>query len=60
MLTNSRALDEDQAYAIVRGAAEAVRSAAPEPRLVLRGDSTLRAHLLPEYAGVRDVARPRR
>ncbi|HVQ57356.1 MAG TPA: four-carbon acid sugar kinase family protein [Solirubrobacterales bacterium] len=58
MLTNSRALDEDQAYAIVRGAAEAVRSAAPEPRLVLRGDSTLRAHLLPEYAGVRDVLAP--
>lgn len=58
MLTNSRALDEHQAYEIVRGAAEAVRSAAPEPRLVLRGDSTLRAHLLPEYAGVRDALAP--
>jgi uncharacterized protein YgbK (DUF1537 family) len=58
MLTNSRALDEDAAYAIVRDAAEAAVAASPEPRLVLRGDSTLRAHLLPEYAGVRDALTP--
>ena len=55
LLTNSRALDADGAYAIVRDAAEAAAAATPEPRLVLRGDSTLRAHLLPEYAAVRDV-----
>jgi uncharacterized protein YgbK (DUF1537 family) len=58
MLTNSRALGEDAAYAIVRDAAEAAGAASSEPRLVLRGDSTLRAHLLPEYAGVRDALTP--
>jgi uncharacterized protein YgbK (DUF1537 family) len=58
LLTNSRALDEHAAYAVVRGAAEAAEAAAPPPRLVLRGDSTLRAHLLPEYAGVRDALSP--
>jgi uncharacterized protein YgbK (DUF1537 family) len=58
MLTNSRALNEDAAYAVVRNATEAADAAASHPRLVLRGDSTLRAHLLPEYAGVRDVLSP--
>ena len=58
LLTNSRALDESAAYALVREASEAAEAAAPEPRLVLRGDSTLRAHLLPEYAGVRDALYP--
>jgi uncharacterized protein YgbK (DUF1537 family) len=58
LLTNSRALDESAAYALVREASEAADAAAPEPRLVLRGDSTLRAHLLPEYAGVRDALYP--
>ena len=55
LLTNSRALDEDAAYAIARGAAAAAAGVTDEPRLVLRGDSTLRAHLLPEYAAVRDA-----
>jgi len=58
LLTNSRALDEDGAYEVVRAAATAAGAASPEPRLVLRGDSTLRAHLLPEYAGVRDALAP--
>lgn len=58
LLTNSRALDEDAAYAVVREAVEAADAAASQPRLVLRGDSTLRAHLLPEYAGVRDALYP--
>jgi uncharacterized protein YgbK (DUF1537 family) len=58
LLTNSRALDEDAAYAVVRGATEAAEAAAAQPRVVLRGDSTLRAHLLPEYAGVRDALSP--
>ncbi len=58
LLTNSRALHEDAAYAVVRNAAEAADAAASQPRLVLRGDSTLRAHLLPEYAGVRDALYP--
>jgi uncharacterized protein YgbK (DUF1537 family) len=58
LLTNSRALDQAAAYALVREATEAAGAAEPEPRLVLRGDSTLRAHLLPEYAGVRDALYP--
>jgi uncharacterized protein YgbK (DUF1537 family) len=58
LLTNSRALDPDDAYAIVRDAAEAVVAATRHPQVVLRGDSTLRAHLLPEYAGVRDALCP--
>ena len=56
LLTNSRALDEAGAYAIVRDAAAAALAAMPERRLVLRGDSTLRGHLLPEYEAVRDAA----
>ena len=32
----------------------------PTPRLVLRGDSTLRGHLLEEYLGVRSVVAPGR
>lgn len=58
LLTNSRALGEDAAYAVVRDATEAAGAAASHPRVVLRGDSTLRAHLLPEYAGVRDALSP--
>jgi uncharacterized protein YgbK (DUF1537 family) len=58
LLTNSRALDADAAYAIVRDATAAVENEVTAARLVLRGDSTLRAHLLPEYAGVRDVLCP--
>jgi len=55
LLTNSRALDADDAYAVVRGAAEAAHALAPEAEIVLRGDSTLRAHLLPEYLALRDA-----
>ena len=58
LLTNSRALDEDGAYATVRNAVETVASVVPDPDVLLRGDSTLRAHLLPEYAAVRDALWP--
>lgn len=58
LLTNSRALDEVGAYATVRDAVAAVAGVAADPRIVLRGDSTLRAHLLPEYTAVRDVVWP--
>jgi uncharacterized protein YgbK (DUF1537 family) len=60
LLTNSRAFPPDRAAAIVRGAAEAAVAALGRPRLALRGDSTLRAHLLEEYLAVRDVAFPGR
>ena len=60
LLTNSRALDEAAAYDIVRNATEASLAGMPERCIVLRGDSTLRGHLLAEYLAVRDAAFPRR
>jgi uncharacterized protein YgbK (DUF1537 family) len=60
LLTNSRAFPPAEAAAIVRDAAEAAVAALGRPRLALRGDSTLRAHLLEEYLAVRDVAFPGR
>jgi uncharacterized protein YgbK (DUF1537 family) len=55
LLTNGRALDEASAYDVVRDAATAVRAVEDAPWMVLRGDSTLRAHLLPEYLALRDA-----
>lgn len=56
VVTNSRALAPAAAYELVRSAAAAIREALPAARLVLRGDSTLRAHLVEEYLAVRDVS----
>jgi uncharacterized protein YgbK (DUF1537 family) len=56
LLTNTRALPAAGAERVTREAAEAARAAAPDVRLVLRGDSTLRGHVLEEYRAVRDVA----
>jgi len=56
LLTNSRALDDRGAYQIVADAAAAALAGMPERRIVLRGDSTLRGHLLAEYLAVRDTA----
>jgi uncharacterized protein YgbK (DUF1537 family) len=56
LLTNSRAFAPDRAGAVVRDAAEAAVEAFGRPRLLLRGDSTLRAHLLEEYRAVVDAA----
>ena len=52
LLTNSRALDPQAAYNMTFQAASLALDVAPDARLVLRGDSTLRAHLLEEYAAV--------
>ncbi len=52
LVTNSRALDSDEARATVEAAARAALRQVPGARLVLRGDSTLRAHLLEEYVGL--------
>ncbi|MFQ5426168.1 MAG: four-carbon acid sugar kinase family protein, partial [Gaiellales bacterium] len=60
LLTNTRAFSPGQAYEIVRSGAEAAVVALDRPRLLLRGDSTLRAHLYEEYRAVRDVAFPGR
>lgn len=55
VLTNTRALEAPDARAATARAARAARTALPGARLVLRGDSTLRAHLLPELLGVQDA-----
>ena len=52
LLTNSRAFGPERARTVVRGAVEAAIEAFGRPRLLLRGDSTLRAHLLEEYLAV--------
>src|SRR5438128_6093079 len=58
VLTNSRAFPPARAAELVRSAADAAFAALGRPRLALRGDSTLRAHLLEEYLAVRDAAFP--
>lgn len=55
LLTNTRAYSPERAYRVVREATVAARQALATPRVVLRGDSTLRGHLLEEYRGVRDA-----
>jgi uncharacterized protein YgbK (DUF1537 family) len=55
LLTNSRALSPERARVVVRHAADTATEALGTPRLLLRGDSTLRAHLLEEYLAVRDA-----
>jgi uncharacterized protein YgbK (DUF1537 family) len=60
LLTNARAFPPERAYAIVRGAAEAAARAYENPRFLLRGDSTLRGHLLEEYLALREAAFPDR
>jgi uncharacterized protein YgbK (DUF1537 family) len=49
LLTNARAVMADEAERVTFDAACTARAADPEVRLVLRGDSTLRGHLLAEY-----------
>lgn len=56
LLTNARALTAEAAEEVTYDAARAARLAAPDARLVLRGDSTLRAHLLSEYRAVTRAA----
>ncbi len=60
VLTNSRAHRPERAYALVRDAVSAAVAALGLPRFVLRGDSTLRGHVLEEYRGLCDVVFPRR
>ncbi len=58
VLTNSRAHVGDEAGVIVADAAAAARQRFPEARQILRGDSTLRAHLWEEYEALRSVIAP--
>jgi uncharacterized protein YgbK (DUF1537 family) len=55
LMTNARAFPPAEAEALTRDAARAARAAAPGARLVLRGDSTLRGHVLEEYRAVAEV-----
>ncbi len=58
ILTNTRALSAPDARSVTRQAATAAAVAFPEAPIILRGDSTLRAHLLPEYLGLQEVLFP--
>ena len=58
VVTNTRALSAADAYTVTREVADAVMHRFPGARIVLRGDSTLRAHLREEYDAVRDVVFP--
>ena len=58
LVTNTRALPADRVQPLVEGAARASLEGVPTARIVLRGDSTLRGHLLEEYLGVRSVIAP--
>lgn len=55
VLTNSRAHDGRAAAKLVTSAAAAGKQHHPDARLVLRGDSTLRAHVWEEYEALRSV-----
>ncbi|MEX2376369.1 MAG: four-carbon acid sugar kinase family protein [Dehalococcoidia bacterium] len=58
LLTNSRACTAQRAYDTVLAAARSADRAGARWPAVLRGDSTLRGHLLPEYKAVRAVCFP--
>ena len=58
LVTNTRALPVASVQPLVEGAASAAVEGVPTARIVLRGDSTLRGHLLEEYLGVRSVIAP--
>ena len=60
VLTNSRAHSPEEARELIASAAAAARSQHPGARLVLRGDSTLRAHVWEEYDALRAVVAPER
>jgi uncharacterized protein YgbK (DUF1537 family) len=56
--TNTRAMSGTKATALAAKIVEAVRGNWPTARFVMRGDSTLRGHVLEEYLGVVGAARP--
>jgi Sugar-binding N-terminal domain/Nucleotide-binding C-terminal domain len=60
LLTNSRAHDSAAAAELVASAAISARTRFPESRVILRGDSTLRAHLWEEYEALASVIAPHR
>ena len=55
LITNARALAPERVQPTIEDATCAAIAGAPGARVVLRGDSTLRGHLLEEYLGVRNI-----
>ncbi len=60
LVTNARALAPERARAVTASAARTAVADAPDARVVLRGDSTLRGHLLEEVEAVASVITPDR
>ena len=60
LVTNARALTPERARAVTASAARAALADVPDARVVLRGDSTLRGHLLEEVEAVASVVTPDR
>ncbi|HEY6759286.1 MAG TPA: four-carbon acid sugar kinase family protein [Baekduia sp.] len=60
VVTNSRALSPERAEAVVEHAARRAAAVLPGATILLRGDSTLRAHVLEEYRALARVAHPDR
>ena len=60
LVTNARALAPERARAVTASAARTAVADAPDARVVLRGDSTLRGHLLEEVEAVASVVTPDR
>lgn len=56
LVTNARALEPAEARRIVADAARAALRGVANAHLLLRGDSTLRGHLLEEYLGLCEAA----
>lgn len=56
LLTNTRAYSAERAYAVTHSGAIAATQAFDNPRILLRGDSTLRGHVKEEYLAVCDAA----
>jgi len=52
VVTNSRAAEPSAVTKLIRDTLNTLLDVAPENPVLLRGDSTLRAHLLEEYVGV--------
>ena len=60
LVTNSRALAPSAARRLVGDAARTAAQALPGAEIVLRGDSTLRGHLLEEYLALQEIRFPGR
>lgn len=58
VVTNSRAAQPDTVTSLITDTLDALGDVAPDSPVLLRGDSTLRAHLYEEYVGVCEARHP--